>query len=258
MKKFFLSFLLISCVTAQGSFESIVHEVKERVQDARCYSRYYGPYVVGAPIALSGFTVNKEVGLSIFTLAGLYSVYAAVQGYREIRDIAHKYAVTPKAVDYWNNFYSDEPFLLCRWRQQDDRYNDGYYWPTAWLCHEEQHMVRKKLIEDVHAQRIAVTLNGKKITQPKPSQLMQALTQEIQSLEQDKCRLQAYTPIYRSVEQPEDFHPALGISRILWPNYNRASQLYIDIVQMMKRLEVLRSIVGKLRSELVDDRWPKA
>jgi hypothetical protein len=257
MQKIFCSLLLIFSFSAQADFASSINYIKERIEDTKCQIRYYGPYVLASTVGVTSFAGGKTMGASMLAALGIYATHAAYVGYQEISAIEKKYCLTTKAVDYWNNFYPEEKFLFCRWRQLDDRYGDGYYWPTAWLCHEERMLVRTAFIRDVHAQRIEIIHETKKIKSPKPSQVMTALNAELFDLEQDKKRLQAYTTIYRTVDQPEAFHPDVTWKRMLWPNFNRASKLYIEIVQMMKRLEVIRDIVAQIRSEVSEDYWPR-
>lgn len=257
-RSFLLFFFVLFGSSLQADLESIVHQIKEKVEDTKCHVRYYGPYAGASALGATAFVGGKKLGACVLAGLGVYGLHAAYFGYKDIKALEKKYALVTKSVDYWNNFYPEEQFLFCRWRQLDDRYGDGFYWPTAWLCHEERHAVRSVLIRDIHAQRIVYTYQGKKIQSPKPSQVIAAVNAELLELEQDKRRLQAYTPIHRTVEQPEAFHPDMSWRRILWPNYNKASKLYIEIVQMMKRLEVIRDIVAQIRSEVSGDRWPRA
>lgn len=253
-----LSSLFIFSSSVLADLESSIENIKEGIEDTKCHVRYYGPYVLCSTIGLSSFAGGSKCGLAILTALGLYGAYSSYQGYKTIKSLENKYKVTTKAADYWNNFYEDEKFLFCRWRQQDDRYEDGFYWPTAWLCHEERKIVRQKLIQDIHAQRIEIMSNGKKVRNPKPIQLMRVIHDELTMLEHDKKALRYYTNIYRGIEQPEAYHPDVSYKRILWPNYNRASKVYIEIVQMMKRLEVIRDIVAHISSEMPSGGWPKS
>lgn len=259
MKRSFLFFFFVLFGSSlQADLESLAHTIKHKVEDAKCRIRYYGPYAAASTVGVTAFLGGKKLGALVVAGLGIYGLHTAYFGYKEIAAIEKKYKLATKSVDYWNSFYTEEPFLFCRWRQLDDRYADGYYWPTAWLCNEERYEVRASLIRDIHAQRIEVMVNGKKVRNPKPSQVITALNSELYELEQDKKRLQSYTTIYRTVEQPEGFYPDVSWRRVLWPNYNKASKVYVDIVQMMKRLEVIRDIVAQTRSEVSGDRWPRA
>ncbi len=259
MKIFFSLLLIISFSSiTHADLESRIEEVKEYIEDTKCHVRYYAPYALASTVSLGSFSAGPKFGTSVLAMLGIYSLYTTYQGYKEIKAIEKNYKVNTKVADYWNSFYDDETFLFCRWRQQDDRYGDGFYWPTAWLCNAERKEVRKIFIQDIHAQRIEIITNGKKINNPKPAQVISAINNELNKLERDKKRLQAYTNVYRGVEQPEAFHPDTSSRRIIWPNYNRASKLYIELVQMMKRLEILRDIVALIRSEVSGDKWPRA
>lgn len=243
--------------TLSGDIESRIEGIKERIEDTKCFVRYYGPYAFCSTLSLGSFSIGPKCGAMVLASLGFYSLYSTLKGYKEIKAIQKKYKVKTQMADYWNDFYQDESFLFCRWRQQDDHYGDGFYWPTAWLCNEERKEVRNVFIQDIHAQRIGIVSNGNKTKKPKPSQVITAISKELDAIEKDKKQLQAYTNVYRSVEQPEAFHPDTSIKRLFWPNYNRASNLYIELVQMMKRLRVIRDIVAGIRAETSSDRWPK-
>ncbi|MEX0940733.1 MAG: hypothetical protein WDZ41_05205 [Candidatus Babeliales bacterium] len=262
MKKKQLFFLLL-CLVFKASvcfdLDTALADVQQSMYDTKDRVLYYKTYLFAGLIGSSGFLINKKVGMSTLCAMPVYGLYEWFSGYKEIQKIKKHYQVRTTVEDYWKeaNAKKDELFLFCRWRQQDDRFGDGYYWPTAWLMNEEKYLVRTAFIKDIYAQRIRVQINGKKIDNPSPIQVMVALNKEIEQLQEDKQLLKKYTDVYRNVEQPEAFHPDNSGVRIFWPNYNLASQIYIELVVMLKRLETLRDIISSIRTEVGGNGWPR-
>ncbi len=235
--------------------------MKVRIENAKDRTRYYGPYVLAGGVVSGSFVTNARFGLGALGLTGVYGLYSCISGYYKVKRIKKNYTVKTQPKDYWyasSREKGKEPFLFCRWRQQDDRYGDGYYWPTAWLMNEEQNLVKKRFIQDIHAQRIEIISNGKIINKPRPDQVISAITDEIEQLELDKRALKRYTTVYLQFNQAEEVRPDNSFWRMFWPNYNMASKLYIEVVTMLKRLEILRDIVATIRSQVHGGGWPRA
>ncbi len=243
------------------SMDSFVENMKMRIENAKDRTRYYGPYVLAGTVVSGSFAKSSSLGLCVLPATSLYGLYSWVSGYYEIKRIKKNYTVKTKPNNYWQAFSREkekELFLFCRWRQQDDRYGDGYYWPTAWLMNEEQDLVKKRFIQDIHAQRIEIISNGKLTNKPRPDQVIAAITDEIEQLEQDKRELKRYTTVYLQFNQAEEVKAYNSFWRMFWPNYNMASKLYIEVVTMLKRLEILRDIVATIRSQVHGGGWPRA
>jgi hypothetical protein len=190
--------------------------------------------------------------------AGLYAVYAWQKGIREIASIRHAYKVVPKPLQHWNSLNSDAPFSFARWREKDF-YGDALYWPTAACMVNYISIIQETLINDIYASRIRVVSkeDGKTIDFPTPMHVLRAINDELAQLEKDKKILKRYTDIYRRIAQDESFIPDKSLWRIFWPNYNRASRMYIDVVTMMDRLHMLKTAVASLCATAGNNGWPR-
>jgi len=260
INRFLLAFALFSTTqTFYADFDSFLEETKVKVQTAKDLTRYYGPYALAGTIVTGGFAKDYRVGLSALGLTGAWGVGSAFAGFIEVRKIRQKYKVKTRHADAWQSTASEpEPICFARWRQQDDRYGDGYYWPTAWLIQEEPTMVRRFFLHDLYSQRFHIQVRDRLISRPRPDQVVAAINEEIAELERDKRALKPYTTVYLEFDQAEEAKPDISYWRVLWPNYNTASKLSIEVVTMLKRLEVLRDIVATVRAEVPGGGWPQA
>lgn len=231
----------------KATFDEFLYETKMR-------ARYYQPYAVGGSLVGLGLLTNRIMSTALLSAAGVYSLYAWYTGFFDIRTIRYKYKREIRPKDHWSGKKEDEkPFLFCRWRQQDDSYGDGIYWSTAWWMHEHRDEVVKQLIKDIYSNRIKIGSSEL----PKPDEVLKAINRELKELEADKETLKRYTNVYRTMESAEEWHPDKSKWRIFWPNYNHASRLYIDLVIMLKRLEVLRDIISSMKLSSGGHGWPQ-
>jgi hypothetical protein len=260
-KCYLLLFVFFTTQNFYADFDSFLEETKVKVQNAKDITRYYGRYAVAGAVVSAGFAKDYRAGLGALCLTGLWGISSAIVGYLEIKQIKQKYTVKTRQENAWHSYENaseSEPFSFARWRQQDDVYGDGYYWPTAWLMQEEPILVRRYFLHDLYSQRFIIRSNERLINRPRPDQVVAAINDEIAELERDKLGLKPYTTVYLQFEQAEAAKPDISYWRLLWPNYNTASKLYIEIVTMLKRLEVLRDIVATVRAEVPGGGWPQA
>jgi hypothetical protein len=258
MKKYY--FLLICFLSIHQTYSGttlFINQVQSFVEDLKYRALYYKPYAVAGGIASLGIA-NPSLGLYTTTAATIYALYAWKSGLNEIKALRKKYSRAMRPVDYWNEeMREDEQFLFCRWRQQDNQMGDGYYWPTAWWMEQDSRNVQYALMQDIHAGRIVIKEGARVIKNLTPTHVINAIDRELRMLNEDKKLLKKYTDVYQRINQPEEFAPDTSYWRILWPNYNRASRLFIEIVIMMQRLEVLRTIVANIKIQAGGNGWPR-
>jgi hypothetical protein len=257
MKRLFLGWFIITAVPAYAGIGQIVNHFYQICEDIQYRTLYYKPYAVTAGLGYIGI-LKPNVALYSSTCALVYALYAWKSGLNEIKALKRKYTRRSKPVNHWQDqSLQAEPFLFSRWRQQDDQAGDGFYWPTAWWLQNDEYNAQRKFLQDLYAGVIRVYEGGKVLENPTPQHVMHAINQELKMIQDDKKILKKYTDIYRSVKQPEEFKPNLSLARaFLWPNYNRASRLYVDMVIMINRLEVLRTLVAKMLSGVAGNGWP--
>jgi hypothetical protein len=260
MRKLFLCLLILNSIQSvtkcsiKSWLEDFLYDMKLRMQFAK-------PYVITGSLASAGAVGPEWLRKPAVGSAGIYALYAWYTGFHEIAQIQEKYSRATRPKDYWTSRPQEEkPFLFCRWRQLDNQFGDGYYWPTAWWMTQDENEkknVLKKLIEDINSNRIILIENGKRIERPRPDQVLKAIARELQALEADKELLKRYTTVYRKLMCAEEFKPDTSYFRILWPNYNRASRVYIELVTMIKRLEALGQIISNMKVSSGGNGWPQ-
>ena len=185
-----------------------------------------------------------------------YAGYSTISGMRTIYSIGQKYQKKDYAQYGWHNGVANTIFYFARWRQHNE--GDGIYWTTAWQLNEEKDLVKKAFLNDLYAGKFIIINNqGQLVAAPTPQQVFQVIRQELQELAHDKELLAQFTDVRYAISQPEEFHPDVSYTQFLWPNYNAASQTYIELDVMMKRLEKLLGIVAELRAAVGGHGWPK-
>lgn len=221
--------------------------VKERVQRLCYKARYCAPYVLTPLVGLAiGTKINGPLGAGAVAGWAGYSLYS---GSRELYSLKKKYKNHERQLNEWHNLQSSN-FYFARWRQLSE--GDGSYWGTPWQIDNDFYNVKEWLLHDIYAGRFQV--NNKT---PLPDQLLQIIRDELQELAHDKNSVAPYTDVYYAFNQPEEFHPDVSYKRFLWPTYNVASRLYIELDVMMKRLQSLIDVVASIRKEVGSNGWPR-
>ena len=262
MKKLHFSFryLILTLVIFQGcNLYANVFEVWDRVKNRFAALgwkvQYYRPYVI-APVvgALVGGIINKKLGAAC---VASYVGYTTLSGMHGVYHIKKKYEKKEYTQDGWHSGVAQtDIFYFARWRQCNE--GDGLYWTTAWQLDEEIALVKKQFLKDLYAGKfVVINSQGKRVPSPTPQQVFTAIRAELQELARDKQTLSAYTDVYYAISQPEEFHSDISYTKFLWPNYNGASRLYIELDVMMKRLQKLLDIVASLRAAVGGHGWPK-
>lgn len=255
-------FIFFACLAMNVALKSdplndLERKYRSTKEEARWLCTYYGPYVFAGLIGASGFFFSGKAGVCTTSIAGMYGMYRAAEGFLIVRDLRQKYARPERVTSHWQGMKPKaQRFMFARWRQMDDYYGDGYYWPTVWSVTEEKHNVVYYLYKDILSHRIVIKLGDYDIVSPTPLQVIEALKKEIEEIESDLRLLEPYTNINRVMEQPEEFRPDHSYWRIFWPNYNRASQCYVELVVMLKRLYALIEIVSEVRMNSSKEDWP--
>lgn len=249
---------MIPFITIHFSASSMMEKIQNTLEEIKDRTLYYKPYMVSGALMTGGVAIAPRYAAAVLGITGIYGLYEWKKGYDCIEGIYSKYNLKTMPHTYWNDRESnDQRFLFCRWRQKDDQYGDGMYWSTAWWMNEYRTEVKRKLIHDAYAGRLILFENNKSIEMPNPVQVFQALKQEMKMLHEDKKKLKRYTIMCYDVDQPEAFHPDASYWSLLWPNYNKASQLYIEIVMMLRRLDILQEIIAEIRAEVGGNGWPQ-
>ena len=262
MKKLNFSFryILLALIVFQGCnlYANVFQGwdlVKKKLAPLCWKVRYYRSYIAVPVVSvLVGALINKKLGVAC---AASYVGFTTLNGMHGVYYINKKYEKKEYTQDGWHSdLDKTNIFYFARWRQYNE--GDGLYWTTAWQLNEEIELVKKQFLKDLYAGKfIVIDLKGKRIPSPTPQQVFTAIRAELQELDKDKKTLAAYTDVYYAISQPEEFHPDISYMKFLWPNYNGASRLYIEIDVMMKRLQKLLDIVASLRAAVGGHGWPK-
>lgn len=227
--------------------------VRRFVDECKNRTLYYSPYVITPAIGATGALLGKKWLPASLSAATVYGLYAWLSTWADIVNIKHKYQGRTRPTDFWKESPYQEKTLFCRWRQLDDQFGDGVYWPTGWWLKAHEEEIEEKLLQDIYAGRIRLSYRGT----PTPKDVIAAINEEMNQLSGDLLYMRRYTDVYRRYGQPEAFVPDRSDMRVFWPNYNRASQLYVELAMMLGRLVVLQEIVAGLCAKTGGNRWPR-
>lgn len=245
---------LVQGTLSANLFETC-NSVKQQLARFACKAQYYAPYIIVPAVGMvTGKILNKKLALAGI---GAYIGGTTLDNMKTIYRIKKKYQRTEHSHDGWHRAAGQAPaFYFARWRQVNE--GDGIYWTTAWQINEDSQQVKKKFLQDLYAGKFVVMNDeGELIPFPTPQQVLGAIRAELQELAKDKEALAPLTDVYYAFARPEEFCPDISYARLLWPNYNAASRLYIELDIMMKRLEKVLDIVAELRATVGGHGWPR-
>lgn len=254
----FLLVLSIVCVDNTAGLRTTLIEIKESIAQAKNTALYYKPYIINGSLITCASISKKlpRVRNACLMMCGIYSLYSWKKGIDDVKRIKRKYGISYKKASHWNQSSSSPGISFATWRLYD-MVGDGCFWPNARCMEHYKDIIKEKMLHDICTGKIIIfDRQGNKISSPTPEDVFKAIEREIDQLSREKNYIKRYTDVYRRVSDAQSFKPDFSAWRILWPNYNRASLLYIDIVTMVERLEVLKEIVGELRVQAGLAGWP--
>ena len=225
---------------------------------------YYAPYYLyprvglAAGLAAAGLggmaaapAVAVGAGASLF-LGGLSAMISAVK----LRSIKNRYIVRDKKGDFSHRgMFTPDNTQLSRWRQQGDDYKDGLYWGDEKAVLLDKETVMEVLKSDKYYGRLSLNdpETGLVIKEPTPKQLIESIDRELEAIYEDQKTLKSMQ-LERDVLHLKDVKKDTSWLRfLLWPNWNTAVETSADLVQMMRRLDSLKSVLTQLRVEVACD-----
>lgn len=254
-KSILFGLIVIQAFNIQANFFETWDAFKCKLAIVGQKGRYYAPYIAVPALGalVSNFSPKLAVGgvglyIGHSTLSGMYNVYRLKKKYERKERNEHQWHAGISQIDV---------LYFARWRQFNP--GDDFYWTTAWQLEQDIKTVKTYFLKDLYAGKfVVINAQGKLVTSPTPDQVFVALRSELQELSKDKQLVAPLTDIHYTLSQPEEFHPNVSYTKVLWPNYNAASQVYIELDIMMKRLEKLLDIVAELRASVGGSGWPKS
>lgn len=252
-KKIFSIFLLIALsngVQCNGNYESVPQpftQAKNIFEVIAFRIAYNKNYLMGGAAVAVGCKFSPKYTLAT---AGAVSLYLAASGWYRLWKISRKYHQDERSDREWTFGSSTESSMLSRWRQ-NNQFGDGCFWQSAYWMLNDIESVKAMFMVDIRSQRIVIKdAQGKTINNPQPWEVINAIKREMASILEDMKIVGAYTDIYKVYAQPEEFQPDTGYTILLWPNYNMASALFVQLDQLVKRLDVLRDVVSCIQSQV--------
>lgn len=252
-KKIFSMFLLIALNSGSqcnGNYESVPQpftQAKNIFEVIAFRIAYNKNYLMGGAAVAVGCKFSPKYTLAT---AGAVSLYLAASGWYRLWKISRKYHQDERSDREWTFGSSTESSMLSRWRQ-NNQFGDGCFWQSAYWMLNDIESVKAMFMVDIRSQRIVIKdAQGKTINNPQPWEVINAIKSEMASILEDMKIVGAYTDIYKVYAQPEEFQPDTGYTILLWPNYNMASALFVQLDQLVKRLDVLRDVVSCIQSQV--------
>jgi hypothetical protein len=252
-KKIFAMLMLValnSGVQCNGNYDSMPRpftQAKNIFEAIAFRIAYNKNYLMGGAAVAGGCMFAPRSTLATATVVTLY---LAAQARYTLWRIGRKYYQAEREDREWAFGSSTESSMLSRWRQ-NNQFGDGCFWQSAYWMLNDIENVKAMFMIDIRSQRIVVKdAQGKTINNPQPWEVINAIKSEMASILEDMKTVGAYTDIYKVYAQPEEFKPDRGYTVLLWPNYNMASALFVQLDQLVKRLDVLRDVVSCIQSQV--------
>lgn len=238
MKKIYnmlLSFVLLSTLSCE------IHAGRNVFQEAWLKLVYNKDYIVGGGAVIAGSYFSPKYTV---IATGIVASYMTVKARYELWKIKQRYYQSDRSEREWAMPHAVESSLLARWRQ-NNQFGDGIFWPTAFWMKEDVRVVQSNLLRDMRAGKLLITnQSGTVITSPTLADVLAAIKREMKQLAKDLKFISYYTNVSATYLQPEEFEAETGLAQILWPNYNMASELFVELDLLLKRLDALREIVA--------------